>query len=441
MKFKSLKQKVLTWFIGIIFIILFVFSFLLYFILEDIIHNDIKFLLKENAVLIHKVLSSKDIKQKDDYLKLINIEYLILRDNDVYLSSKKFPIENFEIYKENENSFYIYKSVGDTEDAVYKTHFNTPYDEDIYLYQKEINNTAERVQEILTFLNPILLLLLIWVGINLINKILLPIKNLTKIAQDVNISKIPNKIKTPKENDEIKELIDAFNQMIERLKKGIETLNSFNNDVSHELKTPLTVIRGEIDLALKKPREKEYYINSFGIVDYEIKQIQKIIEELLLFTKYSKESIKENFQECYIDSILINSISLFEEKAKEKNIKINIDKVESIKKLTNPIFLNIIFSNLIDNAIKYSYENKNIYIYLFIDEKIKFVIKDEGMGIKEENILKITDKFFREDESRNKEIKGFGLGLSLVKNFVDLLDGSLNIKSQPKKGTTITILF
>lgn len=107
-------------------------------------------------------------------------------------------------------------------------------------------------------LNPILLILLIIIGNRLIDKILIPIKNITKTTKDITINNFSTKIDIPKNNNEIKELIDSFNSMISRLKDGVDNLDRFNNNVSHELKTPLTVIQGELEVALRKDRDSNY---------------------------------------------------------------------------------------------------------------------------------------------------------------------------------------
>ena len=116
--------------------------------------------------------------------------------------------------------------------------------------------------------------------------------------------------------------------------------------------------------------------------------------------------------------------------------------MDNIKMEVNPLLINIIFSNLLDNAIKYSTYGKKITIDLSSENNRNyFRIVDEGIGIRDDLIPKITDKFYRVDKSRNKNIKGFGLGLSIVKNFVALHNAELDIQSQVDKGTIITIYF
>lgn len=443
MKFRSLKQKILFWFVGIISTVLIVFSLLLYILLEDGIHGEIKMQMESKTSFIQENIISEFPDEKIKlYSKLLNVEFVIFNKGELLYASNKFPLENIELYQESENMFFVHKTKNNTEDAILRTKFISPYKGEIILYLKEINNQAEKIEQVLIYLNPLLFLLLIWIGNNLIDKLLIPIKTLTRTTQKIKIEDMPKKIHTPNENNEITQLMNSFNDMIERLRNGIETLNNFNHDVSHELKTPITVINTAIELSLRKNHDVQYYKNSIKTIQYEIKQIEKIIDELFLFTKYSRENIQSTFKYSYLDSILIDVISKYEKQAADKNILLTIKKIENIKKSVNPLLINIIFSNLIDNAIKYTSKEKEINIELFAENNhAYFRIEDEGIGIQKEHLDKITDKFYRVDESRNKKINGFGLGLSIVKNFIDLHNANLDIQSIYNKGTTITVRF
>ena len=291
-------------------------------------------------------------------------------------------------------------------------------------------------------LETILFILFIFLANNILNKLLNPIKHINQIAKEISIDDFKSHIELSNRDDEIAELTNTFNKMIDRLKNGVERLDRFNSDVSHELKTPLTVIDMQIELALKKQRDEKYYQNSLQTIRYEISKIKNIVEELLLITKYSKQNIQETFTACDFNTILINVIDKYTSRAKDKDINIEIIKFKKAMKESNHSLINTIFSNLIDNAIKYSTNGKNIYISLYKkDEHIHFIIKDEGIGIPKDKINKITDRFYRVDESRNKSIKGFGLGLSIVKNSIDLLEGTLHVESKIGYGTIVEVSF
>ncbi len=167
--------------------------------------------------------------------------------------------------------------------------------------------------------------------------------------------------------------------------------------------------------------------------------MEQMVTKLLLLTKYTKENIHLSFEPCSLDGILIATIDKLEVALQEKNLKLHINKIERITIEANPILIESIFVNLIDNAIKYTPNHRNIYISFYKKEKVHFIIKDEGLGIDIEQLSKVTDRFYRVDTSRNKKIKGFGLGLSIVSNAVILHGGDIKINSALEKGTTIDI--
>jgi signal transduction histidine kinase len=443
LKFRSLKTRVLFWFISIISIVLFLFSFLLYYFLEQSLNLRIQTNLYHNAILIEQnILQNRLNKKIIENINLDGAEVAIIKNGKIIMQTKLFTLKDYQTYLTKDEIFFL-KEVDEYKvNGIYILKITKPFDGIIIIHKKGLSNKAEDIEDILLVLNPILLILLIIIGNKLIDKILIPIKSITKSAKNITIDNFSHTIDMPKNDDEIKALIISFNEMIIRLKTGAENLDKFNSDVSHELKTPLTIIQGELELSLKKDRNEEYYKKSIQTALNQTYEIKDLIDNLLILTKYDKQNIQDTFEECYLDTIFMNVYDRYEKKLLNKNITLHIDKLESIKIKANQILINLIFTNIIDNAIKYTPKNKNIYISLYKQkDKIYFIAKDEGIGISQDKLTKITNRFYRVDESRNKSIKGFGLGLSIVKNSICLHNGTLNINSKPNKGTIVTITF
>jgi signal transduction histidine kinase len=437
LKFKSLKTRILFWFGSITFIVLLIFSFSFYFLFEKNTYSTFEEKLYKEAIFV-----------KDNYLN----------DNEVYFSKKGFlsskiaVFENGKIIKQTDdfNLDYIIPYMEKEEkfqlihnheimNVIYTLKINDNLK--IILYEDGIDDKIEDIIETMIIIEPLLFFILLFLASKLIDKILIPIKNITNSANNITINNFSNTISSHIYNDEISELIKSFNTMIQRLQDGVKNLDRFNSDVSHELRTPLTVIRGEIEVSLRKTRESSYYIDSMNTIHFEIKQIENIIENLLLITKYSKENIKKTFLLSSVDSILLDIIYKYNNQIKNKNINLIINQIDSINEELNPSLLKTIFSNLLDNAIKYTSSNKNITINLYKKEKIHFIIEDEGIGISKENLPLIMNRFYRVDKSRNKNIEGFGLGLSIVKNSVDLHNGKISIDSILNKGTKVEVIL
>ncbi len=443
MKIRSLKTQVLIWFGTITTLIIIAFNIALYYFLEQNIKLSIQNELYHKAVFINNhILINTPIEQllKDKQLETYDIT--IVKEDKIVYTKGQTDFSQLIPYIKTERSFFVFEQ-GKTLNGLYIFRLYTPFRGAI-LFNKlnidsQINANLKNMKNILIVLEPILLILLIFTASKLIDKILKPITNITKTANNISVTDLSQKIEQPLKDDEIKDLVNSFNNMIERLQGGVEHLEQFNSDVSHELKTPLTVIKGEIEITLNKIRKPEYYIKSLKTINYEANQIQEIVDNLLMLTKYTKENIKQTFQETTLDSLLLDTIDQYKTQLKTKNIKLHLEKFESISINANSQLITTIFSNLLDNAIKYTLENKNIYLSLYKDKKIYFSIKDEGIGIANEHLSKVIDRFYRIDESRNKKIKGFGLGLSIVRNSLDLHGGTIEIKSDIDIGTTIVV--
>ncbi len=428
MKFNSLKSRVLVWFGTVAFIVLALFALSFSYFLDKSIDNNIKSRLE---FIAHKY---------EDHTATQNIGIAVVKDGTIKIKNSDFTLQNFKHYLHQKENFFILEHSKDDDyiDALYVEKIGTKR---IMIFQKNIDNKIENFQDILLWIIPILLLVFIFLASKMLDKILYPINRLINATKDISVTKFTKSIEVPKEDDEIKELVVSFNAMIERLQEGIERLDRFNSDVSHELKTPLTVIQGEVELALRKTREPLAYQNSLSTIATQSKQIELIVKQLLLLTKYTKENIKDSFEECLLDSLLIGVIDKFQMQLREKNLQLEIQKIEPIIIQANPVLIESIFSNIIDNAIKYTPKDKKITLWLYKDSKIHFKVKDEGIGIDKEHLSKITERFYRVDSSRNKKVDGFGLGLSIVKNGVLMHEGSLDIKSVGLDGTIASVLF
>ncbi len=437
MKFKSIKAKILIWFGVVTFTILFVFSGAFYYFFNKSVNTSIESRLYKQATSIKNKLSSgADTDEMIKQYPASTFDLIIMKNGKVLDKTKNFDLD---IPKTGKTFFII--DYGEYLSAVYALNFTTPFKGKIVLVQKNIDDKVEDLVDTMLWLDPILLILLIFIASKLIDKILFPIKSITKIANEININNLLSTIHEPKDDDEIKELVSSFNAMIKRLESGVEKMERFNNDVSHELKTPLTVIRGEAEITLHKPRESKEYISCIKTMEKEAAQIQKIVDGLLLLTKYSKTNIQDSFEFCSIDTILLDTIKKYNRLMIAKNISLKIQKIEAVSTKANPLLIETIFSNLIDNAIKYTSKDKNIYISLCKNDKIHFTIEDEGIGIPKDKLPFITDRFYRVDESRNKKTDGFGLGLSIVKNSVELHRGELHIESKEGIGTKIEVFL
>jgi len=443
LKLTSLKVKVIVWFMGIMSIILLAFSMSLYYFINENLNIKIKtemnFIAQEIYDELQKSQDMQSIVKKGD---IKSFGAAIIRDQHILYKTDAFAVTDIKKYIHKHKNFFTKEIDEYFIQATYVLNFEQPFHGSIIINSPKMQNKIEEVETALLIANPILLFIMIFVGIKFVNKILNPIKSITAVAKEISIDNFQHTLIANYKEDELQELAQTFNIMIQRLKEGVERLDRFNSDVSHELRTPLTVINTQIELALKKERDYAYYQKSLSTIARESHKINRIVQDMLLLTRYSKETIAKTYILCDLNAILLNTIEKFSEFAREKNISIEFKRFEKARYNANDALMNILFSNLIDNAIKYTPNNKSIYISIFkAKEQITFILQDEGIGISEEALKKVTDRFYRVDESRNKSIQGFGLGLSLVQNIVDLHQCKMTMESEESIGTTIFLHF
>ena len=444
---ENLKTIVLWWLGTFIALILIIFNTIFYQMLKYSFYDKVKnsLIIVSNNVKEHFSTPSINqvvtIPQRLDYpISPVMVAVFGAKNMNVIAKSVLFMDIKLENYLNSNQNFIITYNKEYGKIAIYITKIIAPI-KGYIVVATPMYRVDMKLQDIfikMLILNPILLILLL-LGANLIiDRILNPIKEITKAANEISVGDLDRIIPIPAQNDEIKDLVVAFNSMVIRLRNGIDMIHRFNSDVSHELRTPLTVIKGEMELALRKDRDKEYYKEVLKKSLKEINYMIEMVEEMLMFSKIESElEQKENIN---LDEVLLKIISKLSFKAKSKNIKIEFEKLESIQIKSNPFLINAIFINIIDNAIKYSKENGIIKISLYKeDENIIFEVMDTGIGIKKEELKNIMDRFYRSDESRNRNIKGFGLGLSIVKKALDTIGGSIKFDSIVDKGTIVTI--
>lgn len=237
---------------------------------------------------------------------------------------------------------------------------------------------------------------------------------------------------------EIDILKEDFNKMVEELSSIERLRNDFVADVSHEIKTPLSVIQGYADLLQNSNLDKETRKEYIDLISKVIHGLSGLVSNVLRLNKIENQGIvqKEKF---FLDEQIRCCILSFEEKIEEKNLQMKVDLQETVVK-TDRALLELVWNNLISNAIKFSKQGGEIRIGLVKnDEQIVFTIQDNGCGIDSETQKHIFDKFYQGDQSHSQE--GNGLGLALVKNIVDKLGGEVSVKSRPGEGAEFIVLI
>ena len=230
---------------------------------------------------------------------------------------------------------------------------------------------------------------------------------------------------------------------VTKLRRLENVRRDFVANVSHEIKTPLTAIKGFVetlhDGTVEKPEDIERF---FGIVIKHINRLDAIVEDLLTLSKIEKEdTVKEiRFETGSIKDVIETAIQICQAKADEKNITIDFSYEKEITARIDPVLLDQAMVNILDNAIKYSEKESTVYVECSSMEKeIIISIKDHGIGIAKKHLPRLFERFYRVDKARSRELGGTGLGLAIVKHIVQAHGGRITVESTPGQGTTFKI--
>ena len=269
---------------------------------------------------------------------------------------------------------------------------------------------------------------------------LAPLANATQSALEItNTNDLSRRIPVPEpEEDEVGKLIVAFNQTLTRMERLILAQRRFLADVGHEFRTPLTVIRGNIDLMLKMGCEDA---ESLTGIQSEVDRLTRLVGDLLLLAQAESGKMPLNRQPIALDTTVLDVYGQAHVLAKDK-VKLRMGEIDQIQVCGDEDRLKQVFINLIGNAIKYSPQGGLVSVGIGKFENLaRITISDTGPGIPAEDLPHIFDRFYRGEKSRlrTKDGKGFGLGLSIAYWIVRNHDGRIEVDSQVGEGTPFTV--
>jgi signal transduction histidine kinase len=285
--------------------------------------------------------------------------------------------------------------------------------------------------------------ILFFIGRFFTMKMLKPINEIIDHVNNITDSNLNLRLSEGNGKDEIAELAVTFNRMLERLENAFELQRNFVASASHELRTPLTSIIGNIDVSLSRYRNAEEYKLVLQTVLEEAERLHRLSDGLLNIAQASSDINNIKMEYFRIDELLEESKNTVQNQMSESKMELYFENMPSNSNdlliRGNRNLLIIAFENLIENANKFS-ENKNIKIKLINAEKsITITISDKGIGIPDKDLSNIFQTFFRAENARS--YSGSGVGLSLCQKIFLLHNGTLSVKSELGKGTTVTVML
>lgn len=486
MKFKSIRFKASILYTSILCVILVVFSSMLFTVVRYVLYRDLNEKLKIKANEIANILEAyQEVKEiqmhpftlmnrffsgepledkermiidelwrseartlnlKNDYINILNI-----RGQSVFISenldkeiallfrNKLPPSVQGEIFKDIKDKKHCLRAINlpvlNQNQFSFIIQLGTPLDSVLTLLDK-----------LLFFIIMAVLLILgltSFLGSFFAKSILRPVINVSKTADSISYKDLHLRISETEMDDEMTYLVNSFNDMIGRLEKSFEHISDFSSHVAHELKTPLAIIRGELELALSEARDVQEYKRVINVSLQEIDRLIKIVKDLLLLAKLDYKPDIFNFENMSLSELLKDIYEHSKILTMRKKIKINL-QLPAQEAVINgdKIHLRRLFFNLINNAVKFTPPAGSITISLAVpDKKAHVAISDTGEGIAQENLSKIFDKFFRVRKDSPDVESGSGLGLTIAQSIAKAHRGEIVVQSQLSQGSTFTVIL
>jgi signal transduction histidine kinase len=298
------------------------------------------------------------------------------------------------------------------------------------------------LKNILLITFPLILFLLFLMARFFAGRSIKPVQTIIETSNQITKDNLKTRIPLPQNKDELFVLSENINSLLNRIENAVDREKQFTSDASHELRTPLAVIKGTMEVLIRKPRNEAEYKEKIRFCINEVDRLNKMVDQLLLLARFENQKQNVKLESIYLNALILDNLTRFSEKSELKKLKIKTKFTDDFYIQSDSYLVSIIISNLISNALKYSNDRGEVMLELQKQHnEIIFTIEDHGVGISEQNLNKIFNSFYRSDVSNHPEIKGTGLGLSIVKRLSDLLNIKILVESKLNLGTKFSMIF
>jgi signal transduction histidine kinase len=448
MKSLSIKLKITLWFtIFMILLCAAVFAFVAAVSSSTTTHqqeNDLTALVDKNA---------KEIEYDDDLLE-IDDDFVSFRNGMYCLVFYEggVKISGYAPYAELENESFINGgirsiTIADEEYLVYDKLVSFNRYEDIWVRGVVMAGggaaTSTAVHQAIWFALPLLIVSASAGGYLIARRSLRPIRRISETAEKIGRSgDLSRRIEMDGSGDELNQLAGVFNRMFAQLEGNFEAERSFTSDASHELRTPVATILAQCEYAFENAHGEQELYEAIGAIQKQGYRMSRLIESLLNVTRLEQHTETFAWGTVCLSEIA-RSVCREQKEAGIKNITLTETIQPDVSIKADPALVAQMLGNLIQNAYRYGVENGNISVDLKqTGHEITLCVSDDGIGMAAEEIPKIWSRFYRVDKSRSaSQGTGFGLGLAVVRQIVDLHGGSIRVESELSRGTSFTLTF
>lgn len=465
MKINSIRFKSIILYSSFLFIILIIFSGGIYLSVRHILYKNLDEDLQIKALEIASIVNSyqqfpfdpnimnnlwqqkvKSLNLKKDFINILSPKgQPIIRSANVNktiqtLFQKNMPFSFqtgfYKTIRNNKNQLRVINlPIHNNFFSAYIIQIGTPLN--------PVLHTLHRLLFYILLNIFIIMLLTSFLGQFFTQNILKPVMNVIQMANTISHKNLNRRVPETQADEEIKYLIQSFNSMIERLEKSFHHINEFSRHVAHELRTPLAIIRGEIDLILNKKHSPKEYKRVMKSTLEETERLNRLINDILLLSKLEYDQDIYQFNNLNLTEFIKDIADASKILAQNKKINLTFKAPpENIMLQGDKIHLRRLFFNLIHNAIKYTPPSGQILISLDSNKnRAKIDITDNGIGITKRDFPKIFDKFFRSSRQGESNELGLGLGLNMAQSIAQAHKGKVEVISRENHGSTFSVIL
>jgi heavy metal sensor kinase len=406
-------------------------------------------LLRAAGSEIKKGLDPKELTDNEAIIKKYDKEYYLIVNQNGQIIITAFNIKTME-KADRESMDEAFRGALRYVSAAYVgTHFRILYfpvsDVDVLRVADSLEASEKAIEglvRLFIFIFPFIFGVSFVMSWFLAGKSLAPVIKIRSLAEEIRRGRLGKRIDIGVKGKEIDDLVMIFNEMLDSIQRSIESQKRFTSDVSHEIRSPLTSLRGNIEVALRKKRPVEEYEEVLRSNLADILRLARITDNLLFLARADNNIHELRLQWFELDRLLENNVERLRPKADSSGISISEDYQQHLEMRGDIDLIEQAFSNLIDNAIKYTPQGGSVSVRAKEqDGTVTVTVSDTGIGIPEQDLAHIFDRFYRVNKERSRKLGGTGLGLAITKWIVTSHGGTVTVRSGVGTGSEFTVVF
>lgn len=281
-----------------------------------------------------------------------------------------------------------------------------------------------------------------WAGMRLSSKLFDAIQGIVDQAREIEGSNLHQRLPHGGDGDEIGQLVSTLNAMLERIERGFETQRRFTADASHELRSPLSRLRAEIEITLRRSRDSGEYVATLRSCLEEVEHLTILVEELLMLARLDAGQERTPAGLVPLASVAADVVGRLQPMAREHQVDISLDTEMCKGAMVDAGPLALVLRNVLDNAIKFSPRESRVHVRAADDGAgVQLTVSDRGPGLNEADLPFVFDRFYRGTGPRVGEVEGFGLGLALSQAIMQAYGGKIEASNQEGGGAVFTLIL